>query len=110
MRFLVDRCAGGRLVAWLRANGHDVVASQERGPDPGDETLLEWSASEQRILITIDTDFGKLLFVDDLPHCGILRLPDVPAAQRILLVQEVLDKHPAELASGAIITVQRGRI
>lgn len=50
----------GRLIApWLRSQEHDVVESRERGPDPGDRTLLELVASESRILITIDTDFGQ---------------------------------------------------
>ena len=36
MKFLIDRCAGHRLADWLRLQGHDVIESQERGPDPGD--------------------------------------------------------------------------
>jgi predicted nuclease of predicted toxin-antitoxin system len=41
MKFLLDRCAGRRLADWLRTQGHDVVESRERGPDPGDLTLLD---------------------------------------------------------------------
>jgi len=62
MRFLIDRCAGTFIAEWLRTRGHDVVESRERGPDPGDRILLEWAAQESRILITIDTDFGQLVF------------------------------------------------
>ncbi|MGH8521772.1 MAG: DUF5615 family PIN-like protein, partial [Gammaproteobacteria bacterium] len=53
MKFLIDRCAGHRLSEWLRAQGHDVVESRERGPDPGDRVLLEWARAEDRILVTI---------------------------------------------------------
>ena len=59
MKFLIDRCAGRRLADWLREQGHDVVESRERGEDPGDQTLLEWATAEQRILVTIDKDFGQ---------------------------------------------------
>ena len=62
MKFLVDRCAGHRLAQWLRDKGHDVVESAKQGEDPGDEAILEWAASEQRILITMDKDFGELVF------------------------------------------------
>jgi predicted nuclease of predicted toxin-antitoxin system len=110
MRFLVDRCAGHRLAEWLRANAHDVVESRERGPDPGDFTLLGWAANEGRILVTIDADFGKLIFVDKRPHWGIVRLPDVPAAARIALMKDVLDRHEKELAGRAIITVRGNKI
>src|SRR5262245_1364360 len=108
MRFLVDRCAGRKLAEWLRANGHDVVESRERGADPGDRTLIEWAAREGRILITLDTDFGAFLFLEALPHCGLVRLPDVPSTTRIRYVHEILERHSHALANGAVITVKRG--
>ena len=110
MKFLLDRCAGRRLATWLRAQGHDVVESYERGPDPGDLVLLNWAATESRILVTIDTDFGELIFVQNQRHAGLVRLPDVPATQRIDLMAQVLTRYPKELESGAIITVRGGRI
>ncbi len=110
MRFLVDRCAGRRLANWLRAQGHDVVEAQSLGPDPGDRTLLAWTAQQDRVLVTIDTDFAKLVFVEETQHCGIVRLPDVPALKRIELMKQVLQRHKRELDTGAIITVRGHRI
>ena len=92
MKFLIDRCAGHRLAEWLRQQGHDVVESRERGSDPGDRTLLTWAASEQRILITIDKDFGEFIFRENARHSGLLRLPDIPATARIELMGKVLDR------------------
>ena len=63
------------------------------GPDPGDRALLELAAMESRVLITIDTDFGELVYRHDVSHAGLLRLPDVPAEQRIALVTAVIDYH-----------------
>ncbi len=94
MEFLIDRCAGRLIAQWLRSNGHDVVESRERGPDPGDRVLLEWAANESRILVTIDTDFGQLLFQENAPHCGLIRLPDVPAKERLLLIEDLLVRFP----------------
>ncbi|MCY4606107.1 MAG: DUF5615 family PIN-like protein [Gemmatimonadetes bacterium] len=110
MRFLIDRCAGRRLAEWLRRQGHDVIESRELGPDPGDRVLLKVAASEQRILVTIDTDFGKLVFVWEVPHAGLVRLPDVPAEQRIALMAELLKRHRQALEMQAIITIRGGRI
>lgn len=110
MKFLIDRCAGHRLAEWLRQQGHDVGETKDRGPDPGDPILLEWGSAEGRVVISIDKDFGGLLFVERTPHCGLIRLPDVPAAQRIALVEQVLLHHSRELAAQAIITVRGGRI
>lgn len=110
MRFLVDRCAGRRLAEWLRAHRHDAVESRTLGPDPGDLMLLEWATKEQRILVAIDTDFGRLLFIEKALHCGLVRLPDALADKRIELMQEVLVRHGDELEAGAIITVRGNRI
>jgi predicted nuclease of predicted toxin-antitoxin system len=110
MRFLIDRCAGRLIAAWLRARGHDVAESHERGPDPGDSVLLEWASSESRILITIDTDFGELIFLNQQPHCGLVRLPDVPSNQRILIMDDLLTRFVSELEEGAIVTIRGGRI
>jgi predicted nuclease of predicted toxin-antitoxin system len=107
---LVDRCAGRRLAQWLRSHGHDVVESRERGRDPGDRVLLEWAAAEDRVLVTMDKDFGEFLFAERTPHCGLVRLPDVPAAQRIDLMAKVLGDHGREVSERAIITVRGGRI
>ena len=63
-----------------------------------------------RILVTIDTDFGELIWVHDLPHSGLVRLPDVPAERRIALMAEVIENHGAELQERAVITVRGGRI
>ncbi len=72
MRFLIDRCAGRLIADWLRDEGHDVVESRERGVDPGDDLLLEWAVQEARILITIGTDFGQLIFLERRPQAGLI--------------------------------------
>ncbi|MGM0490941.1 MAG: DUF5615 family PIN-like protein [Planctomycetota bacterium] len=110
MRFLVDRCAGRKLAEWLRDQKHDVTEARERSPDPGDAALRQWAVNETRILITIDTDFGRLIFVDAQQHCGIIRLADVPVEKRIALISDVLTRHSGDLEAGAIITIRAGRI
>ena len=110
MRFLIDRCAGRRLAGWLRTQGHDVLGAWELGADPGDQALLELAATEQRILVTIDTDFGELIFLHGLSHAGLVRLPDVPGQQRIAIVAELIASHRNMLETGAVITVRGERI
>ena len=110
MKFLIDRCSGQLLADWLRRQAHNVVESREVGPDPGDRALPEWAANETRILITIDTDFGELIYLENLSHAGLVRLPDVPARERQLIMQDLLTRYETELQEAAIITVRGGRI
>jgi predicted nuclease of predicted toxin-antitoxin system len=110
MRFLVDRCAGRRLALWLRDQGHDVREANEVAPDPGDQALLRWAVSEQRVLVTIDNDFGLLVFHRNEPHAGMVRLPDLPAGERIALMARVIDRYAMPLADGAMVTCSATRI
>jgi predicted nuclease of predicted toxin-antitoxin system len=110
MRFLIDRCAGRLLADWLRNEGHDVVESRELGPDPGDRGTTRLGSQRDRILITIDTDFGELIYLENLSHAGLVRLPDVPMRERQLITQDLLTRYETELQEAAIITVRGGRI
>ena len=71
---------------------------------------LERAAAGGRILVTIDTDFGELVYVRKVPHAGLVRLPDVPTERRIALIAEVLDRYRQALEVQAIVTVRDGRI
>ncbi|MYD35688.1 MAG: hypothetical protein F4X20_01495 [Dehalococcoidia bacterium] len=110
MRFLVDRCAGRRLAEWLRSEGHDVFEAIQVNPDPGDQALLELAATQNRVFITIDTDFGELIFLHGVAHAGLVRLPDVPSERRIELMTEIITRYSTQLEERAIITVTGNRI
>jgi hypothetical protein len=46
----------------LRQNGHDVLWIRESAPGSPDESVLERAHRENRVLITFDKDFGRLVF------------------------------------------------
>lgn len=108
MRFLVDRCVGARLAQWLREQDYDVVEAAQQGDDPGDAAILQRAVDDDRILVTIDTDFGLLIFGEERPHRGLVRLPDVPAETRIAIFSDLLSRHSADLEARSIITVRAG--
>lgn len=110
MKLLIDSCAGRRLAAWLRAEGHDVAEVWALGTDPGDRAILALAATERRILVTMDKDFGLLIFAEDAAHAGLVRLPRVRSTRRIDLMRTVLNDYAEELAAGSVITVQENRV
>ena len=75
-----------------------------------DEDVVAWAIEENRIIITVDKDFGELSILKGKPHCGIIRLPDVPYLERRYLVSKVIERHFDDLEQGRIITVSRTRI
>ena len=65
---------------------------------------------EGRILITLDKDFGELAVVREHAHAGIVRLVVISASQQGPTCLIVLTRYGTELQSGAIVTVEPGRI
>ena len=78
--------------------------------DPGDEEIIKRAHSEDRVLVTLDKDFGELAIVRGMPHCGILRLVNFSAKHQAAVCIYVLSLHARELESGAIVTAEPGRL
>ena len=110
MKFLIDACVGHAVTIRLRSLGHDVVEATERGPGVEDNEILAWATSERRIVVTMDKDFGLLIFAHGAPHSGLVRLPHVRNEHAIRLMERVLSAYTDHLSQGAIITVQENRI
>jgi predicted nuclease of predicted toxin-antitoxin system len=59
-------CANENLpedcVLRLRQDGHDVLWIREAAPGISDDIVLARAATEDRLLITFDKDFGELVF------------------------------------------------
>ena len=106
----MDRCVGSTVVTWLREQGHDVLDARTLGIDPGDEALLQMANSGDRILLTLDADFGQLIYGEGLSHRGFVRLPQVASPERVRLLDQVLNWHAHDLEQGAFVSVRGGRI
>ncbi len=110
MRLLLDSCVWGGALRELVSAGHDVDSVPAWGSDPGDEAILNRAHSETRILITLDKDFGELAIVRGLPHSGIVRLVGIGARDQARAAADALAVHGAEIAAGAILTVEIDRV
>lgn len=110
MKLLLDSCVWGGVLTELRAAGHDVVWTGEWTADPGDEEILMVAHEQRRVLVTLDKDFGELAIVRGVAHSGILRIVGLSARMQGRACLRAIDSHADDLASGALVTVERGRI
>jgi predicted nuclease of predicted toxin-antitoxin system len=73
MRFIANENTPGPAVQALRNRSHDVIWVKERMPGTDDRAVLALAQAEQRVVLTLDTDFGELAFRSRLPaECGII--------------------------------------
>ena len=107
---MVDTCVWGKARSELEAAGHDVAWSGDWPSDPGDDEMLARAYAEQRIVVTLDKDFGELAIVHGRPHRGIVRLVGISARQQASICIRVLASHGAELEAGGIVTAELGRL
>ena len=110
MRALLDTCVWGGAKPVLQAAGHDVLWTGDLAEDPGDEEILAQAHQEQRVLITLDKDFGELAIRRGLPHCGIVRLVNISAREQAAVSHQILTQYGDELLRGAIVTVESARV
>jgi predicted nuclease of predicted toxin-antitoxin system len=110
MKLLLDTCVWGGACKELRAEGHDVVWAGEWPEDPGDDEILERAHREERVLVTLDKDFGELAIVRGMPHAGIIRLVNLGSTQQASTCLRVIKLHEGDLKAGAIITAESNRL
>ncbi|MEO8601711.1 MAG: DUF5615 family PIN-like protein [bacterium] len=110
MKVLLDACVSGRVRDALVQAGHDVVWAGDWPDDPGDAEILTRAHDEQRVVVTLDKDFGELAIVRRLPHAGIVRMVDLSIARQAETCLRLLTAYGEDIVAGAIITAEPGRV
>jgi predicted nuclease of predicted toxin-antitoxin system len=114
MRFLLDESADGRLGAYLRSLGYDVTSiAVDHQQSLDDARVLAVAHDEDRILITDDRDFGRLVNVLHQPQAGVLyfRLGNNVALEaKIRRLDHVLTHHGDQFRQFITVSLDRVRI
>ena len=74
------------------------------------KALLALAREENRVLVTEDKDFGKLVFLRGLPHPGIVRLVEMTPRERAEAMRTLIERHADKMRDGAIIVVTETRV
>ena len=111
MKILVDVSAGQAIAAALQALGHDTVSVRDRNPKMDDADILTWAVAEQRLVVTMDKDFGELVYHSGQTHSGVLllRVEAFRTAAKIAIVNDIFQNHGHELL-GCFSVFQNGRL
>lgn len=93
LKFIADEGFDKEIVLALRED-YDVSYVIEFMPSADDADILERAEKEQRIVLTLDKDFGELVFRENKPHSGVIlcRVQGLQAKEKCNLVKTVVAK------------------
>jgi predicted nuclease of predicted toxin-antitoxin system len=112
MRFLADMGVAQRIVVWLRAEGHDAAhLREERLQRMPNGEIFEKAATENRIILTFDLDFGEIVALSGGRQVSVIlfRLHNTRTPHVIDRLETVLRESGRALEEGAIVVVQESR-
>ena len=74
-KYFADENIAPELIEFLRLKGLDVISVIEEGlVGYSDSFLIEYSNRDNRIILTHDSDFGKIVFMQKVKFTGIIFL------------------------------------
>lgn len=106
MRFLADESCDFRVVAALRATGHDVVAVCHERPGAADREVLAWALAETRVVLAEDKDFGQLVFASQAkggPGLILMRCPEAHREDLPEAIVELVTRLSEQLAGCFVV-------
>jgi predicted nuclease of predicted toxin-antitoxin system len=108
---LTDVGVGTAVEDWLRAEGYDIKAVRDVDPRMSDDAILAWAVRERRPVVTMDKDFGEMVYRSGQAHAGILllRLDDATGVQKVRVVRQIFTQHGHQLPQHFSV-YQNGRL
>jgi predicted nuclease of predicted toxin-antitoxin system len=111
--FLFDENLSPRQAARLRARGYDAVAVVEIGCSGASDPIIRSNAiAMNRILVTLDADFGNILRYPVVGTPGVIWLRLHPPTEKAIseALDRVIDKLGAQGLEEKLIVVDEDKI
>lgn len=95
IKFVVDVGVGRSIENWLTSQSFSVFSIGLINAEMTDAEILQLAFNENAILITMDKDFGELIFKNHSLHTGVLllRLEDAVVREKLSTVQNIIPEH-----------------
>lgn len=99
LKFLVDVGVGKKVESYLFESKYDIKSVRDIDHRMKDSEILKIANDEKRIVITMDKDFGELIFNSGLAHYGVLllRLDSYNGDEKVKIIEEILTKYEESL-------------
>lgn len=110
LRFLVDVGVGKGIEKHLREEGYDTKAVRDIDPRMEDREIIRIAVSENRMVITMDKDFGELVHHSPMEHSRVLllRLEDAIGSEKLQVVKHIM-KNYSDRIKNCFCVFQNGK-
>lgn len=111
LKFLVDVGVSNMAEKWLSENGYDIKTIRDIDPRMSDVDILNLASSENRMVITMDKDFGELIYHSRSCHSGVLllRLDNANGEEKVNVIKTILLKYSDKIENHFCV-FQNGRL
>jgi predicted nuclease of predicted toxin-antitoxin system len=111
VRFLADESCDFAVVRALRGTGHDVLAVVEVAPGAKDSAVIALAREQQRVLLTEDKDFGRLVYAHGEGASGVvfIRFPGSARTNLPAAALDLVDRFGGRLPT-AFVVLEPGRV
>lgn len=112
LKVLTDENVSPHIVSYLRQKNIDVADVKEKGwQGTDDKYLMKIACTEERFIVTHDSDFGTLAINEGVPCYGIIymRLKNL-GLSNVINVLEKLFVIDQDITEGVIIVVEDTRL
>jgi predicted nuclease of predicted toxin-antitoxin system len=111
VKFLVDVGVGKGVEIWLEEAGYDVLSMRKINCRAQDIEILRLAVEEQRMILTMDKDFGDLVYNSGMPHAGVLllRLENATGEQKAEIVKKIIRAYSDKI-TGNFCVFQEGKL
>jgi len=84
-----------KVEEYLKTQGYDSKSVRDIDTRMTDEDIIRLAASEYRMVITMDKDFGELVYHSDREHCGVLllRMENATGREKLEAVCYILSNY-----------------
>jgi len=95
LKFLIDAGVGKKIENYLHEEGYDIKAVRDIDPCMEDENIIRTAFLENRMVITMDKDFGELAYHSSMKHSGVLllRLEDATSSTKLKVVKFIIENY-----------------
>jgi len=99
LKFLIDVGVGKQVEHYLQTQGYDIKTVRAIDNKMPDTDIIHLAVAENRMVITMDKDFGELVYHCGMAHSGVLllRLEEATGTQKVQVIADILANYSTQI-------------